>query len=57
MKRKTPDQPTMTKEQQKTKGHMLPSKITGSMPDEIDQGDLIADLTEEEYLEFAGMCG
>ncbi len=36
---------------------MLPPKITGSTPDETHQLNLIADLTEEEYLEFAGMCG
>jgi len=39
------------------KEHIPPPKITDSPPDEIDQVDLIADLTEEEYLEFAGMCG
>jgi hypothetical protein len=36
---------------------MPPSEITESTPDEIHQVNLIADLTEEEYLEFAGMCG
>ena len=36
---------------------MPPPKITDSTPGEIDQVNLFADLTEEEYLEFAGMCG
>ena len=35
---------------------MLICEIAGSMPGEIDQVNLIADLTEEEYFEFAGMC-
>ena len=34
---------------------MPPPKITDSTPGEIDQVDLIADLTEEKYLEFEGM--
>ena len=41
----------------KIKEHMLVPKIAGSTPGEIHQINLIADLTEEEYLEFAGMCG
>ncbi|NOR48005.1 MAG: hypothetical protein GQ533_08170 [Methanosarcinaceae archaeon] len=32
-------------------------EIAGSMPGGIHQVILIADLIEEEYLEFAGMCG
>lgn len=36
---------------------MPPSKINKSTPGEIHQVDLVADLAEEEYLEFAGMCG
>ena len=36
---------------------MLVCEITKSTPGEIKQVDLIADLTEEEYLEFEGMCG
>ena len=55
-KEKTADELTLTK-QQKNKAHTPISKITNSTPDEMDQVDLIADLTEEEYLEFAGMCG
>jgi hypothetical protein len=39
------------------KGHMPPSKITDSTPSNTHQKNLIPDLTEEEYLEFAGMCG
>jgi len=35
---------------------MLPPKITDSTPGEAHQMNLIADLTEEKYLEFAGMC-
>ena len=56
-KEKTADQPTKIKDQQKTKAHMPPPKITDSTPDEIDQVDLIADPAEEEYLGFGGMCG
>ena len=36
---------------------MLICEIAESTPGEIDQVNLIADLTEEEYLEFEGMCG
>jgi hypothetical protein len=37
--------------------HMPVSKITKSTPDEIHLINLIPDLTEEEHLVFAGMCG
>ena len=40
----------------KIKEHMLVPKIAGSTPGEIHQINLIADLTEEEYLEFEVMC-
>ena len=55
-KRKTVDELTRTEGQVKNKGHMPASKIDNSTPDETHQVNLIADLTEEEYLEFAGMC-
>jgi len=36
---------------------MPPSKITNSTPGEINQTNLIPDLIEEQYFEFASMCG
>jgi hypothetical protein len=36
---------------------MPASEITKSTPGEINQVNLIVDLTKEKYLEFAGMCG
>jgi hypothetical protein len=38
------------------KNRMPVCEIAGSTPGGIHQINLIADLTEEEYLEFAGMC-
>ncbi len=55
-KGKTVDELTR-EEQDRGKGYMLVCEIAGSAPDEVHQMILIADLTEEEYLEFAGMCG
>ncbi|MCL7411192.1 MAG: hypothetical protein M8350_05210 [Methanosarcinaceae archaeon] len=48
--------PTKSRSRKKAK-HTCPPKITDSTPAEVYQVNLIADLTEEEYLEFAGMCG
>jgi len=45
------------KAEKKSKTHILPPKITDSTPGEVYQVNLVADLTEEEYLEFEGMCG
>ena len=56
-KGKTVDEMTRIKEKKKSKEHMPVSKIDESTPDKTHQINLIADLTEEEYLEFAGMCG
>ena len=47
---------TRVEEQDKNKGYILAYEIDESMPDEIHQVKLIADLTEEEYLGFEGMC-
>ena len=55
-KGKTVDELTR-EEQDRGKGYMLVCEIAGSAPDEVHQMILIADLTEEEYLEFVGMCG
>ena len=54
-KGKTVDE--LTREvQDRGKGHMLVCEINESTPGEINLVNLIADLTEEEYLEFEGMC-
>jgi hypothetical protein len=56
-KGKTVDEITRIEKQDRGKGYMLVCEIAVSTPDEIDQVDLVADLIEEEYLEFADMCG
>lgn len=44
---KTPDKPTRTREQIKTKAHMPTPKITNSTPPNTHQKNQIPDLTEK----------
>lgn len=54
-KGKTEDELTRVVEQDRGEGYMLVCEIDESTPGEMHQVNVIADLTEEEYLEFAGV--
>ena len=52
----TIDELTRVEGPDRGKGYMLVCEIDESTPGEMHQMNVIADLTEEEYLEFARIC-